>query len=127
MRQYQTYSGPSLPVILYAIVANVPPDSLYLAGLIPGTLLVVIVALYGIQVGRKVQSKLQPFSMREALSAGWAARWELSVPIIVVVLFATVFGSTQALLRALYARIVPLGRAGDLGSRDEPRPKSGSA
>src|SRR5262249_4043716 len=39
---------PSLPVILYSVVANVPADSLFLAGLVPGVLLVVIVALYGI-------------------------------------------------------------------------------
>src|SRR6185436_6110636 len=34
---------PSLPVLLYAIVANVPADSLYLAGLLPGLLLILIV------------------------------------------------------------------------------------
>jgi tripartite ATP-independent transporter DctM subunit len=80
---------PSLPVILYSIVANVPADSLYLAGLLPGTLLVVIVALYGIRVGRKAQTSRQAFSFREALVAGWGAKWELSVPALVVVLFAT--------------------------------------
>ena len=80
---------PSLPVILYAIVAKVPADSLYLAGLVPGTLLVVIVALYGIRVGRKVQSHRQPFSVGEAVRAGWAAKWELSVPAAVVILFTT--------------------------------------
>jgi tripartite ATP-independent transporter DctM subunit len=80
---------PSLPVILYAVVANVPADSLYLAGLVPGVLLIVIVALYGMRVGRKVQSRRQPFSLREAVLAGWGAKWELSVPVLVVVLFAT--------------------------------------
>jgi tripartite ATP-independent transporter DctM subunit len=80
---------PSLPVILYAIVANVPADSLYLAGLVPGTLLVVIVGLYGIRMGKKVGSPRQSFSAREVLSAGWSAKWELTVPVMVVVLFAT--------------------------------------
>jgi len=82
---------PSLPVILYAIVANVPADSLYLAGLVPGLLLVVIVALYGMHVGRKVKARRQPFSMRELIASGWAARWELSVPVLVIVLFSTGF------------------------------------
>src|SRR5204863_449907 len=80
---------PSLPVILYAVVASVPADSLYLAGLVPGLLLIVIVALYGMRVGGKVGSKRQPFSLREAVDAGWSAKWELSVPVIVIVLFAT--------------------------------------
>jgi C4-dicarboxylate transporter DctM subunit len=80
---------PSLPVILYAVVANVPPDSLYLAGLIPGTLLVVIVAAYGMFVGKKVGAPRQAFSPREALASLWSAKWELSVPLLVVGLFAT--------------------------------------
>ena len=80
---------PSLPVILYSIVAKVPADSLYIAGLVPGLLLVVLVALYGIYVGRKVKSRRQTFSVQEALRAGWAAKWELSVPILVVALFTT--------------------------------------
>ena len=80
---------PSLPVILYSVVANVPADSLFLAGLVPGVLLVVIVALYGIRVGSKVQTERQPFLLREALAAGWGAKWELSVPIVVVALFAS--------------------------------------
>lgn len=80
---------PSLPVILYAVVANVPADSLYLAGLLPGLLLILIVALYGVAMGKKVDSPRQAFSATEALKAGWDAKWELSVPIMVVVLFAT--------------------------------------
>jgi tripartite ATP-independent transporter DctM subunit len=80
---------PSLPVILYAVVANVPADSLYLAGLLPGLLLILIVALYGMAVGRKHGGERQAFSLREATAAGWAARWELSVPVIVIGLFST--------------------------------------
>jgi tripartite ATP-independent transporter DctM subunit len=80
---------PSLPVILYAIVANVPADSLYLAGLVPGLLLVVIVALYGMRVGRKVQARHQSFSMKELLASAWSAKWELSVPVLVIVMFTS--------------------------------------
>jgi tripartite ATP-independent transporter DctM subunit len=80
---------PSLPVILYAIVANVPADSLYLAGLIPGTLLVVIVGLYGVSMGKKVDSPRQAFSWGELAKSGWDAKWELTVPVMVVVLFTT--------------------------------------
>jgi len=80
---------PSLPVILYSIVARVPADSLYLAGLLPGALLVIIVALYGIRVGGRVGSPKQAFSWREAARAGWDAKWELSVPVLVIVLFTT--------------------------------------
>ncbi len=80
---------PSLPVILYAVVAGVPADSLYLAGLLPGLLLILIVAGYGMVVGRRIKSPRQAFSFGEAVRSGWSAKWELSVPVIVVGLFAT--------------------------------------
>jgi tripartite ATP-independent transporter DctM subunit len=84
---------PSLPVILYSIVANVPADSLYIAGLLPGLLLVVMVAIYGIQVGWKSQTSRQPFSLREALAATWSAKWELSVPVVMILLFTSGFAT----------------------------------
>src|SRR5258708_7062227 len=58
---------PSLPVILYSVVAgtreqSVPADSLYLAGLLPGILMIVLVAAYAIYVGRGLKTSRQPFS-----------------------------------------------------------------
>jgi C4-dicarboxylate transporter, DctM subunit len=85
---------PSLPVILYSVVASVgetsvPADSLYLAGLVPGLLLVVLAAGYGIYTGRKLTGARQPFSLKEAFASSWAAKWELGLPIFVVGLFAS--------------------------------------
>ncbi|MCC6349942.1 MAG: TRAP transporter large permease subunit [Candidatus Eisenbacteria bacterium] len=80
---------PSLPVILYAVVANVPADSLFIAGLVPGVLLILLVALWGVRVGGRSRAPRYPFSSKEALAALWGARWELSVPVLVVALFAT--------------------------------------
>jgi C4-dicarboxylate transporter, DctM subunit len=97
---------PSLPVILYSVVANVPPDSLYIAGFVPGFLLVVIVALYGIQVGWKVETERPAFSLREAWHAAWAAKWELSVPVVVVGLFATGLATMVETAAAAFAYAV---------------------
>jgi tripartite ATP-independent transporter DctM subunit len=85
---------PSLPVILYSVVASVgdtsvPADQLYLAGLVPGLLLVVLAAGYGIYTGRKLPTERQRFSLREALAASWEAKWELALPFFVVGLFAS--------------------------------------
>lgn len=84
---------PSLPVILYSVVAQVPADNLYLAGLLPGLLLVVLVAAYGIRIGLTLSDSRQPFSWRAALAATWDAKWELSLPLVVIVLFAGGFAS----------------------------------
>ncbi len=94
---------PSLPVILYSVVSKVPADQLFLAGLLPGLVLVVIVALYGITVGRRVNASRQPFSPREAIAATWEAKWELSIPLAMIVLFTT--GVASLLETAAFAAI----------------------
>jgi len=94
---------PSLPVILYSVVSKVPADQLFLAGLVPGLILVVIVALYGITVGRRVNASRQPFSPREAIAATWDAKWELSIPLAMIVLFTT--GVASLLETAAFAAI----------------------
>jgi tripartite ATP-independent transporter DctM subunit len=83
---------PSLPVLLYSIVAStsdqvVAVDSLYLAGFLPGMLLVLLTAGYGIVIGRQAGLDRQPFSWAEVARATWVAKWELMLPVLVVVLF----------------------------------------
>ncbi|BDU72745.1 TRAP transporter large permease [Mesoterricola silvestris] len=85
---------PSLPVILYSIVASgrdavVPADRLYLAGLLPGLLLIGLTAAYGILVGRRAEGPRSPFTWAEALGATWKAKWELLLPLVIVGLFAS--------------------------------------
>ncbi len=85
---------PSLPVILYSVVAgtrehNVPADSLYLAGLLPGILMILLVAAYAIRTGLRARVPRRGFSGREVLAATWEAKWELLLPFFVVGLFAS--------------------------------------
>lgn len=85
---------PSLPVVLYSVVAShrdmsAPADQLYIAGFLPGMLLVVLVAAYGVWIGRRERIRRQGFAWGEMLRAGWAAKWELFLPVFVVGLFMT--------------------------------------
>lgn len=87
---------PSLPVVLYSVVAStrdqvVPLDELYIAGFVPGMLLVLLTALYGIWVGRKVEREKVVFSWAELARAAWGAKWELLLPVWVVLLFGSGF------------------------------------
>jgi C4-dicarboxylate transporter, DctM subunit len=104
---------PSLPVLLYSIVAStgdvsVPVDNLYIAGFLPGLLLVVITAGYGMVIGRQAGSERQPFRLSEVASATWNAKWELLLPVVIVALFlsgvATMLQTASAALA--YAVIV---------------------
>lgn len=105
---------PSLPVILYSVVAStgrgqsVPADSLYLAGLVPGLLLVVLTAAYGIYIGRRHAVERQKFTWKEVLGASWEAKWELGLPLFVIVLFTSGLASMveTAAAAVAYAVIV---------------------
>ena len=115
---------PSLPVILYSVVAgsremSAPADELYLAGLLPGLLLVVLVALYGIWVGVRGGLKRQPFAWGELARSAWAAKWELLLPVGVVALFQSGLTSLveTAAAALLYAIVVEWWLTGDLTPR----------
>jgi tripartite ATP-independent transporter DctM subunit len=103
---------PSLPVILYSVVAStrnqtVAADDLYLAGLLPGLLLVVLTAFYGIVVGRKVGGERTPFRWREVAASAWGAKWELLLPIFIIVLFVSGFASmVETAAAALFYAVV---------------------
>lgn len=78
---------PSLPVILYAVVAKASPTELFAAGLVPGILLVVLVAIYGIIVGVRQKTPRQPFTLQEFGGALWEAKWEVAFPGVLYLLF----------------------------------------
>jgi C4-dicarboxylate transporter, DctM subunit len=101
---------PSLPVILYAVVAQAPIENLFLGGLLPGLLMIVLVAAYGVVVGVKAGAPRQAFRPREALQALWDAKWDLGLPTLVVVSVATGFATIveAAALAAAYAIVVEL-------------------
>ncbi len=99
---------PALPLILYAIVADIPYEDLFLGGLIPGLIMLGLVAAWGVRVGVKSGVQRTPFDRNEALQSLWAAKWEIALPVMVLVAifggFATIVES--AALAAAYALVV---------------------
>lgn len=80
---------PCLPPILYAIIASnsglvsVSIEDMFKGGFLPGMLLVIVTALWGIWKGTSIPPEnRRPFDVREALSAAWVAKWELLVPVV---------------------------------------------
>jgi tripartite ATP-independent transporter DctM subunit len=96
---------PALPLILYGIVASVPIEDLFIGGIIPGILLVSLVAVWGVREGIKTGVQRKPFEPREATRALWAAKWELFLPILVLfVIFRGIATLVEAAaLAGLYA------------------------
>ncbi len=80
---------PSVAVILYAIVAEVDIPRLFVAGLIPSALQIVLVAGFTILVtrrfaGQRFTGGTSSFRIGEAARALWTAKWEASIPFVVI-------------------------------------------
>lgn len=73
---------PSLPIILYGIIAKVDIDQLFLAGIVPGLLLIFILSGYSLYKTNQVTT--QKFDLSELKSALYEARYELPLPFIVI-------------------------------------------
>lgn len=101
---------PSLPVILYGVVAQVPIGHLFLGGLVPGLLMILVVAAYGMAVGHRHRVPRQPFHPGEAFRALWEAKWDLGLPVVVVVAVASGYATVveAAALGCAYALMVEM-------------------
>lgn len=115
---------PSLPIILYGIIAKVDIDQLFLAGLIPGIVLMCILGAYAIYHGRHIEKKKHTFSAAEIKGAIWDARWEIPLPIFVLGgIYGGLLTATEAsALSAFYALVVNTLFTRDLNiKRDVPK------
>jgi C4-dicarboxylate transporter, DctM subunit len=75
---------PSLPLIIYAIVAKVGINQLFLAGILPGTLLVILLSAFCIQKAVSAEVPRTKFTGSEVLRSLREAAWELPLPIVVL-------------------------------------------
>lgn len=100
--------APALPLILYGIVAQVSVNDLFIAGALPGALLVLLVAAWGIREGLQQKAQRHPFEGGEALRALWGAKWELILPVVVLGVMVTGVATPleAAAVAALYALFV---------------------
>ncbi len=126
---------PSLPIIIYGIIATPSVDTLvkaavdhqllpagteleqvftikalFLAGIIPGIVRLIFMFLYGVWVGFRSGAERQPFNLRELFVSFWEAKWEALLPFIILGLL---FGgwvsiSEVALISAVYIAVVEL-------------------
>ena len=75
---------PSLAVILYAFVAEVDIRRLFVSGLVPGVLEIVLIAIFCLYFSRKASITTVPFEGKKAWRALWAAKWEVLIPVVVL-------------------------------------------
>ncbi len=115
---------PSLPILVYSLVAGIDFNKTFKAGLAPGLLVMVLLGIYSAWVGKRERVQLESPRMSEIASALWMLKWELLTPVIILGGLAT--GLTEldesAGLAALYTLIIEVYVYKDLSlKKDLPR------
>ncbi len=99
---------PSLPIILYGLVSGVSIDKLFIAGILPGILLVTLLSLYSVYTVKDQKLPTTPFSWKNAWAATKEAIWEIPLPLIILVgIYGGFITATEtAAVTAFYVLIV---------------------
>jgi len=113
---------PSLPLIVYAIVANIRIDQLFVAGILPGILLVVLLAVYSVIRAARTQVPMTAFDTRELRGALREMVWELPLPVVVLggIYSGWAAVSEAAAMTVVYVFIVEVMIQRDIGWRSLP-------
>ena len=114
--------APSLPLILYGIVAGVAIDDLFLAGILPGLLMLVVLSGYSFWKNRHVR-QTSTVSGREVLAAVRESIWELPLPVVVLGgIYSGYFAvSEAAAVTAVYVVFVEMIVLREIPWRELPR------
>lgn len=122
---------PCLPPILYAIIASsggtvsLTIEEMFKGGLIPGILLVLMTACWGVYKGHgRGEEGRQAFNLKETRTALWEARWELLIPLVALVALFGGFATPveAAAITAVYTLIAVCFLHRDLSlKKDLPR------
>jgi C4-dicarboxylate transporter DctM subunit len=99
---------PCLPLIVYAIVAKVPIEKMFLGAIVPALVMMTATALWGMRRGQRNECSGQSFDLKEARRALWEAKWELLMPVVAsVALFSGLATPVEAAaVTAFYAFLI---------------------
>lgn len=75
---------PSLPLILYGVTASANIDQMFVAGIVPGIVLIVVLSIYSMAVGIADGVERTKFDGKELLKSAWDLKWEIPLPILLV-------------------------------------------
>jgi len=115
--------APSLPLILYGVVAEISIEDLFLAGIFPGILMLIMLSGYSVWKNRAVRVPLAESSWKEVRSAVREAMWEIPLPFIVLGgIYSGYFAiSEAAAVTAMYVLIVDIAILREIPLRELPK------
>ena len=88
---------PSLAILIYGIVAGVSIENMFFAGLVPGLLLMLMLAAYSMVQGNRSHVVKHKFDVNTLLAAARGSAWDLFLPAGVVI---GIFGGFVSIMEA---------------------------
>lgn len=114
---------PSLPILVYSLVAGIDFTKAFKAGIIPGFLVIALLGVHAAYVGIKAKIPTNPPDITEMRKSLWYMKWELGIPVLILGGLAT--GLTEidesAAVAALYVVLIEIYAYKDLKWKDLPR------
>lgn len=114
---------PSIPLVLYAIIAQESIDRMFLAGIIPGLLILFVLGTYCCGWSLIKRTETTPFNLGELLRTLWKAKWELLLPFLVLggIVSGWITLDEAAALTAIYVFVVEVCIHRSISVRHLPR------
>jgi C4-dicarboxylate transporter DctM subunit len=114
---------PSLPIILYGVIAQINIKQMFVGGILPGMLMVITICGIGVFTAVTHKVKPVPFQIKEAVASIKDSFWEILLPVIILLGY---FGGLFTLVETgavavIYTLIIELGVHRDLKIRELPR------
>jgi len=80
---------PSLPILVYSLVAGIDFNKAFKAGVLPGLLVIFIISLHAAYISIRHKIPRSKPRLSELRSALWIIKWELGIPVLILGSLAT--------------------------------------
>ncbi len=99
---------PSLAIILYGFVSGVNIEKLFLAGLLPGILMILVPSLFSVYMGKKWRLERPAFSLNEFILSLKQSAWELPIPFLIIagIYFGVATATEASALTVVYVLFI---------------------
>ncbi len=113
---------PSLPAIIYSVTAGINPIDLFKQGFFPALFLLSVVVMYGFY-HKPIKKKRNKFNLKESVKALSIAKWEIIIPILIIVSLFSGFATLVecAALLVVYVLFIELYIYKDIHIKDIPK------
>ena len=78
---------PSLPIILYGVVAQISIKSMFVAGILPGIFMVLALSTIGVIYAVRSKIRVVRFDLKEAIASLRESVWDILLPVVILVAF----------------------------------------